>query len=337
MGEITIRHLAETLNVSTATISKALNDSHDISDATKGRVFELARSLNYRPNPFASGLRKHKSKTIAVILPEIADNFFAQAVNGIEEIAREKGYHLLIYLSHDSSETEAFFINDLLGRCVDGLLISVSFDGIDFTHLDEIQGKLPTVFFDRTYSGSLLHVTNNDFESAYQATKHLYECGCRQISFLSILQGLEVGNQRLQGHLCALQDCGLPFNPSLVINCSNNKEDNEAKLYHLMKTVKPDGIVSSVEKLAKLCYHTCNDLGIAIPEDVKIVSFSNLDSASLLNPSLTTITQPAYDIGKQAATMLFKVLKYSNYEAESMVMNSELIKRQSTNVSVSST
>ncbi|MEO7215429.1 LacI family DNA-binding transcriptional regulator [Mucilaginibacter sp.] len=334
MGEITIRQLAETLKLSTATVSKALQNSHEISEATKGRVFELAKSLNYRPNPFARGLRRHKSNTIAVILPEIADNFFAQAINGIEEMARQQGYHLIIYLSHDSSEREAFFINDLLGRYVDGLLISVSFDGIDFTHLDEIQGKLPTVFFDRTYSGSLLHVTNNDFESAYQATKHLFECGCRQISFLSILQGLEVGNQRLQGYLSALQDCGLMLNPSLIINCSNNKDDNQAKLQHLMKVIKPDGIVSSVEKLAKLCYYTCNDLGITIPGDVKIVSFSNLDSASLLNPSLTTITQPAYEIGKQAATMLFKVLKNNNYEAENMVLRSELIKRQSTNVSV---
>ncbi|MBD1393402.1 LacI family DNA-binding transcriptional regulator [Mucilaginibacter glaciei] len=330
MGEITIKHLAETLNVSTATISKALRDSHEISNSTKARVFELAKSLNYRPNPFASGLRRQKSNTIAVILPEIADNFFGQAINGIEEAARQKGYHLLIYLSHDSSEREAFFINDVLGRCVDGLLISISFDGANFSHLDEIQQKLPTVFFDRTYEGSLLHVTNNDYDSAFEATKHLLDGGCRNVAYLAALQTLDNGNQRFKGYLGALQQFGVPFRQELVVDCTNNRDDNYAKLFHLVKNVKPDGIVSSIEKLAKICYHICNDLGVDIPGDIKIISFSNLDCAALLNPSLTTITQQAFEMGKEAATMLFKVLKNSNYEAESKVVKAQLFKRMST-------
>ncbi|GGH03890.1 LacI family DNA-binding transcriptional regulator [Mucilaginibacter phyllosphaerae] len=332
MGEITIKQLAQILKVSTATVSKALRDSHEIGAATKKRVQDLAKSLNYSPNPFASGLRRHKSNTIAVILPEIANNFFAQAVNGIDEVAREKGYHLLIYLSHDSSEREAFFLNDLLSRRVDGLLMSISFDASDFTHLDAIQQKLPTVFFDRTYEGSLLHVTNNDFESAFDATRHLYECGCRNIAFLSAFQTLKTGDQRFKGYLSALKHCGLPFKDELIVHCNNNKNDSYTRIRELMTEIKPDGIVSSIEKLAKQCYYVCNELEINIPGDVKIVSYSNLDSASLLNPPLTTITQQAFEMGKEAATILFKVLKNSNYKADSKILNAELIKRRSTDI-----
>lgn len=334
MGEITIKHLAETLNVSTATVSKALNDSHEISDATKERVAKMAKLLNYRPNPFASGLRKQKSNTIAVILPEIANNFFAQAINGIEEVARQKGYHLLIYLSHDSSEREAFFIKDILSRCVDGLLISASFDDIDFSHLDKIQEKLPTVFFDRTYHGSGLSVTNNDFESAYEATKHLHECGCKRIAYLSSLQNLETGNQRFEGYLSAIKAFDMPFSDDLVLNDSRDKDENIIRMQNLVKNIKPDGVVSAIEKMAKLCYHTCNNFGVVIPDDIKIISFSNLDCAALLNPPLTTITQQAFQMGREAAMMLFKTLKNNNYIAESKVINAELIPRKSTQVLV---
>lgn len=330
MGEITIKHLAEKLSLSTATISKALQDSHEISAATKNRVLSLANLLNYRPNPFASGLRQHKSKTIAVILPEIADNFFAQAINGIEEIAREKGYHLLIYITHESSEREAFFVNDLLSRHVDGALISLSNDTADFSHLDKLQKMLPTVFFDRTYDGSLLHVTNNDYESCFNATEHLIQSGCKRIGFLSALQNLKTGHQRLNGYADALAQYFIPFDDALVVNSDNCKNGNYSAIKRLLLNSRPDGLVSSVEKLVKVCYSICDELKLHIPGDLKIISFSNLDTASLLQPPLSTITQHAFEIGGEAATMLLRVLKNSNYQPDNKVIDAVLVKRHST-------
>ncbi|WP_127124687.1 LacI family DNA-binding transcriptional regulator [Pseudoflavitalea rhizosphaerae] len=336
MATVDLKRLAKELNLAVSTVSRALRDSYEISAETKQRVFELARKLNYVPNPYASSLRKHKSKTIAVVIPEIANNFFALAINGIESIAQEKGYHVLIYLTHEQYARELSISRHLQSGRVDGLLVSLAGETNNYDHLQELkQTGVPIVFFDRICESlNSARVITNDFESGMKAADHLIVRGCKRIAYLSISHNLSIANKRMDGYIKAHEKHGLPFDPKLVLQCSANDNDGNYKaiLNLLKKKNRPDGIFASVEKLAILGYQACDELKLKIPEDVKILGFSNLETAAWLNPSLTTITQPAFEIGKEAAALLFKTIekKSMNFSEEKIVLNSTLIVRNST-------
>ncbi|MFA6246024.1 MAG: LacI family DNA-binding transcriptional regulator [Mucilaginibacter sp.] len=334
MSSITIKQLAYELNLSAATVSRALSDSYEISAATKQKVWDLAKKLNYEPNPSASTLRSHKSKTLAVIVPEIANNFFSQAINGIEEVSRQHGYHVLIYQTHDNSETEAAFIKSLLSGRVDGVLISVSSETGNSNHFADLNKNIPVVFFDRALEDiDAVKITTNDYESAYLATEHLIECGCNKIGYLFALNNLTAGKKRLSGYKDALLSNNIAYNENLVVICGKEESQNYSQIKDLLITNRPDGIISSIEELVLPCYAICRELNINIPDDLKIVSFSNLKTAPFLNPSLTTITQPAFEIGETAATLILKLLNNKQVDTgEDVVLKSALIKRGSTAV-----
>lgn len=334
MESVNIKKLAKILNISISTVSKALRDSHDISKETKEKVIALANELNYQPNPHASSLRKARSKTIAVIIPEIANNYFSLAINGIESIAQEKGYHVLIYLTHESYAKEVALMRLLHSGRVDGILISLSSTTSDYSHIDAVKSKgLPLVFFDRVSEQyDTVSITTDDYESAFNATKHLIDQGCKRIAHLMISKNLSIGDKRLKGYLKALEDQNLPVDESLIIHCTNEDETDLQLIQDLLLEKKPDGIFAAVERYAITAYQVCKESKISIPKDVKIISFSNLQTASLLDPSLTTITQPAFEIGKQAATILFRALEEKRYQLkkEQIVFKSKLIQREST-------
>lgn len=334
MESVNIKKLAQLLNLSIATVSKALRDSYDISQETKDKVMALAKELNYQPNPHASFLRKQNSRTIAVIIPEIANNYFTLAINGIESIAQEKGYHVIIYLSHEDFNREVAFTRLLHSGRADGVLISVSSTTTDYTHLHELQDKgLPIVFFDRVCENfNTVKVTTDDYQSGYLATSHLIEQGCQRIAHLAISQSLSIGSKRTKGYLQALQDNGLTPDGSLVIECTNEEEQDTLLIKELLEQQQPDAIFAAVERYAITSYELCGLLGLNIPNDVKIISFSNLQTASLLNPPLSTITQPAYEMGREAAAMLLKKLEKKSFQLpdESIVIQSKLIARKST-------
>lgn len=335
MSIVTIKMLANDLKLSIATISKALRDSHEISIETKQRVFDLAEKLNYTPNLYASSLRRRKSKTIAVVLPEVADSFFSLAINGIETIAQEKGYHVLIYLTHEKFIKEASIFKDFQSGRVDGILISVSSETNETGHIKDLFARnIPIVFFDRVCENiPTAKIVTDDFESGYKATRHLIERGCRKIGLLTISNSLSIINNRMEGYKKALIDSKIKINRSFIVLCSNDTDHNYTLVRNLMKRkVRPDGILATVEKLTPTIYVVCKDLQINIPRDVKVVIFSNLQSASILNPSLTTIIQPAFEMGKAAAIALFKALEKTNtdLEKESLIIPSRLIVRDST-------
>ena len=335
MEPVNLKRLAKELNLSVSTVSRALQDSYEISAATKNKVFDLAKKLNYQPNPYASSLRKQKSKTIAVVIPEVANNFFSLAINGIEAIAQEKGYHVLIYLTHESYQRELSIARHLQSGRVDGILMSLASETRDISHLVDLHGKgIPFVFFDRVCNAiETPRITTDDYESGYKATEHLILNGCKRIAYLSLSKNLSISNRRMQGYLDALKKLQLPTDERLIVPCGNDVEAN----YKLIKDVltledRPDGIFAAVEKLAIVTYHLCEELNIKIPGDLKVISFSNLETASLLCPSLTTITQPAYDIGNKAAEVLFRILEKKRVKVpnENTVLKSVLIMRRST-------
>lgn len=334
MGQINIKQLAEILNLSISTISKALKDSHEISEETKKKVVEVAQKFNYVPNPHASSLRRNKSKTIAVIIPEIANNYFSLAINGIESVAEENGFHVLIYLTHEDFEKEKTFATHLLSGRVDGVLVSVSVATTNYAHLTALEQKgIPVVYFDRvSETENTKRITTDDFESSRLATSHLITKGCSRIAHLAISQYTSIGKKRKEGYLRALADHNIPADDSLIIYCSNWDEENEASIANLLLHKKCDGIFAAVEKYAITTYEQCNRLHINIPQQVKVITFSNLQTASLLQPPLSTVTQPAFDIGKGAAQILFNALhkKIRFAGSENIVLKSSLIERAST-------
>lgn len=333
MDQVNLKRLAKELNLAVSTVSRALSDSYEISEETKAKVLSLAKELNYSPNPYARSLRKRNSNTIAVILPEIANNFFSHVINGIEEVAQRNGYHVLIYLTHENHVKEAAFIRHLMSGRVDGILMSLSSETDDITHLYELQkNNIPVVFFDRICEEiRTVKVTTNDYESGYLATRHLISKGCRDIAYLAFSKNLSIDRNRMQGYLDALKNGGIALNEYLIVHCGNDPNENHQKIKQLLGR-QPLGIFASVELLAIQCYEVCKELKLDIPGSVKIISFSNMRTASLLDPPLTTITQPAFDMGKEAATALFRALKKNQEEQEDkkIVLTSVLIEREST-------
>jgi len=330
-----LKQLAKELNLSISAVSKALRDSHEISAVTKAAVIAKAKELNYQVNPFASSLRKQKSKTIAVLVPEVANNFFSLAINGIESIAQERGYHVLIYLTHEDMQKEISITKLLQNGRVDGIMMSLSSQTSNIIHLEELKEKqIPLVLFDRVADNiDCPKINTDDYKSSYRATEHLIENGCKNIAFLSISNHLSISNKRMNGYADAIKTNGLSFENNLIIECSNDEAENKSILKKLLKSKKrPEAIFASVEKLALNAYEVCKELKLNIPNDVKVIGFSNLQTASLLHPSLTTITQPAYEMGREAASILFKIIEKRGYNLimEKTTLKSEIIFREST-------
>ena len=335
MSKVSLRDLAKTLDVSISTVSKALRNSYEIRAETRNRGMEAARHLGYHPNPDAGSLRHHTSKTIALLVPELTNNFFIQAISGAESVAQERDYHILIYNTHEQYQKEESIIGHLGNGRVDGVIMSLTSETGRYDHLNDlIQSGIPIVFFDRiAHEIETAKITTDDFTSAFNGTEHLIRHGCRDIAFLSLSDSLSIDNKRKQGYLEALNKHDLNLPASRIVRCEGDDAGNHTRIRELLQAEKrPDAIFASVEKLALSTYNAARDAGVRIPEDLKVICFSNLRTAPLLNPSLTTITQPAYQMGAQAATVLFKYLEKKRpvIQNENIILKSELIPRDST-------
>jgi len=331
--KINIRKIAKDLNLAVSTVSKALHDSHEISAETKKLVLNYAEKLDFDPNLYASSLKQKKSKNIAVVLPEVADSFFSAAINGIESVAQTKGYHVIVYLTHEDLNKQESILKNFRGGRVDGVLISVCCGTAEQHEKMQVHTKdFPVVFFDRAIRNiEASRVITDDFESAYAATNHLINRGCKKIAFLALDDYLEIIEMRRRGYEAALRDANIKLRKDFIIRCSNKEKDNLHRLHKILsKQNRPDGIIGSVEKLATLTYTVCHELNLRIAKDIKILAFSSLPIASILNPPLTTVTQPAFEMGKTAANLLFTILEKGKPLNQSIVIPSVLVERTST-------
>ena len=334
MNNVTLKKLAELLKMSPSTVSRSLRDSHEISKETKDRVKALAAELDFQPNPHASSLRKNKSRTIAVVIPEIQNNFFSQVMNGVEEVARQKGYHVLIYLTHEDHKRESDILHLLKNGRVEGVMISVSNTTKSFEHLQEYtKADLPLLFFDRVCESiEAPCITTDDTDASFKATEHLLKAGCKKIAFLSMADNLSISCGRRSGYIKALAKYGQEKN-ELVIECGPDDETNRQKIRELLQTEPvPDGIFAAVEKFAVNTYEVCRELDIKIPQHLKVIGFSNLSATALFDPPLSTIVQPAHDIGLESANILFKIIDKKKLlsSEKKIVLPSHLVIREST-------
>ncbi|MCF8214565.1 MAG: LacI family transcriptional regulator [Chitinophagaceae bacterium] len=335
MNGISMIQLAKELGLSVSTVSKALGDSHEISASTKKRVLELAKKYKYKPNPFASNLRKKKGKQIAVIIPDIVNNFFALAVDGIESVTMSKHYDTFIYLTHENLEREKAVLEHLESGLISGLIISVCTGREGYAHFQEFYEttKLPIVFFDRV--PDLLQfpkVISNNYESSFDATARLIKAGSKRPVLITTTEPMFTSMERRRGYQDALEKHGIVFTDEMIIHCTDDMALNYTILRKIFSQKKrPDGIFASIEKYAITSYEVCKDLKLSIPKDVKVIGMTNLRTAALLNPSLSTLSQPAFDMGKEAAGLLIKMIEKKSYAAANdiIVLPNELTIRDS--------
>ena len=334
---ITIKDIAKALGLSTSTVSRALRGSHEISSDTKKMVIEYAEQFNYRPNPIALSLKERRSRSIGVVVSEIANNFFSQAINGIESVAYNRGYHVIISQNHESYEREIVNVEHLASRSVDGLLVSLSAETDNIEHFKKLHDKgFPIVFFDRITDEIETHkVVADNYKGAYNATQHLINAGYKKIAHLSSASHLSISKERLNGYKAALTDNNIPVNEAYIKNCNHGGmifkelEDAVKTLLHLKD--KPDAIFSAGDRLTVSCLQVLKTLEIKVPEVVALMGFSNSPLGELMNPSLSAVKQPAFEMGQTATELLIKIIesKRAVTEFETIVLQTEVITRDS--------
>ncbi|MDQ3683279.1 MAG: LacI family transcriptional regulator [Bacteroidota bacterium] len=333
---VTIKDIAKALNFSTSTVSRALRGSYEISPETKKLVLEYAEKINYRPNPIALSLKERRTRAIGVVVSEIANNFFSQAINGIESIAYNRGYHVIITQSHEAQEREKVNVLHLASRGVDGLLISLSSGAIEIDYLKELHEKgLPLVFFDRVTNEIETHkVVASNHLGALHATEHLIFEGFKKIAHITSSPYLSITKERLEGYKEALEKHKIPFNESLVKYCNHGgmiAEEVENAIMDLFKSkVKPDAIFTAGDRLTTVCFGFLKRMKQKKSE-VGFTGFTNTQVGDLFSPSLTVIRQPAMEIGQTATELLIQMIESKRpvTEFETKVFDTSLIIRES--------
>lgn len=333
--QVTLLELAKRLNLSTSTVSRALNDRHRISEKTRQAVKQLAAELEYQPNPSAKSLRESKTYILGVLVPELSHHFFASTISGMEETAINAGYKIMICQSKESYERERDMANTFLASRIDGLIVCLARDTEDVKHLQIFPRKdLPLVMFDRVnHAVDCSKVVVDDFDGARKAVDHLVAQGYRKIAHLAGPEALTNSNDRLNGYLEALDHHGLPIKDEWIFHCSLDNEEAKAYTQQMLDSeAPPDAILAFNDYVAIDAMQVVKERGIAIPEQMGIVGFANVPLSGLVSPSLTTVEQPAYELGKIAAELMLKQLdnrSEEDMEPETMTLSTRLIVRDS--------
>ena len=337
LGQATIKDIARELNVSSSTVSRALKDYPGISDETKRKVKELAEKLNYRPNAVALSLRKSKTFTIGVIIPEVVHFFFSTVISGIEEVAFSNGYNVILCQTNEKLTREQSSIETMLSNQIDGFLVSFSRETTDFQHFKKLLDLgFPIVFFDRLPDlEKTVNVTVNDYQGAYDAVKHLIDQGYRKIIHLSGPQNLNISKQRRGGYVDALKSAGIEPQADWIIECPYGTEKESFEIAsQLFKNPdnRPDAIFAHHDIVAVGAMMALKNLGLEIPNDVGVVGFSNWQFSSMIDPPLSTVSQPGFKIGEQAAKLLIEMIdrkKTEPMEPKDIILDTELLVRKS--------
>ncbi|MBF4484786.1 MULTISPECIES: LacI family DNA-binding transcriptional regulator [unclassified Flavobacterium] len=336
-AKATLKQIAKELGVSVSTVSKALNDSPEISEQTKVKIKEYAKLKNYKPNVIGLNLKNRKTKTIGVIIPNILNSFFAKVFSGIEKVADKKGYNVITCISNESLEKEIHTLEMLSNGTIDGFILSVSQEAQklqDYSHFSAIiNDGTPIVMFDRIADEvECDKVVVDDFDSALNSTQHLINLGCKNIALISSVDNLSVGKLRADGYLKALADNNIPVNEKIILR-TDSEDDMKARIDAIFDN-KVDAIFALDENDSVAALRVSLKKGYRVPEDISIIGFADGILASRrLSPSLTTVSQHGIEIGEVAAKQLIKRLEESEEETsdyETIVIKTKLKEREST-------
>lgn len=339
--KITLKQIAKELDVSISTVSKSLRNSLEIGEETRLKVQAFAKFYNYKPNNIALSLKNRKTKSIGIIIPEIVHHFFSTVINGIEQVANEHGYSVVICLSDDSFDKEVLNMEMLANGSIDGFIMSLSketqYKG-DFHHITEVINQgMPVVMFDRVTNDILCDkVIIDDKAAAYEAVQSLIDNGRKKIALVTTVDYVSVGKLRTDGYEKALLDNGIPFNEDLIIKIED-VDTCEITISELLHARAFDAVFAVNELFAVTIIKTASKMGLKVPEDLAVIAFTDGIISKYSTPSITTVSQSGEKMGNKAAKMLIERLEAEhdddeeeneNYTTE--VIETHLIKREST-------
>ncbi len=335
--KVTLKQIAKELDVSISTVSKSLRDSPEISEDTRLKVQAFAKLYNYKPNNIALSLKNKKTKTIGIIIPEIVHHFFATVISGIEQVANECGYNVIVCLSDESFDKEVINMEMLANGSTDGFIMSLSKETQqkkDFHHLQEVINQgMPVVLFDRISNDILCDkVIIDDQLAAYEATNFLISKGLKKIALLTTVDYVSVGKLRTDGYLNVLHDHGIEVDENLIIRIEDTEHCDE-KINELLENQSIDAILAVNELFAVTAIKLAMSKGIKIPEDLSVVAFTDGIISKYSTPTITTISQNGIKMGRKAAEMLIKRLELEDEEDEhykTEIIETNLIIREST-------
>lgn len=333
-GNITLKELAKILGVSISTISKALNDSEEISDDTKVKVKELAALHNYKPNIIARNLKSGQTRTIGVIIPNMLNYFFAQVLKGIEKTATSKGYKVITCISNESHQKEVETLEMLSTGSIDGFIVSASEETElkqEFDHLKScIDKEIPLVMFDRVINEiECDKVKANDITASADAVTYLHKKGAKKIAYVSVNKDLSVGKLRHEGYLKGLKQNNLKVDENLIIRTHEPYyREHEGIATPLFKQ-KFEAVIASNESVAIAILKLAQEKGIKVPQDLSVLAFSNGILARHSNPRLSTISQHAEIMGEKAAEILIDKLQNKTTTIKTEVVETDIVVRNS--------
>ncbi|WP_057936677.1 LacI family DNA-binding transcriptional regulator [Algoriphagus resistens] len=337
LGQATIKDIARELNLSVSTISRALKDYPGINRETKRKVKEVANKLNYRPNAIALSLRKSRSFTIGVIIPEVVHFFFSTVISGIEEIANSRGYNVILSQSNEKLDREISSLETMLTNQIDGVLVSYSKETKSFDHFTRVMDQgFPIVFFDRAPAiPDAVNVMVDDYQGSFDATAHLISQGYKNIVHLAGPKTLKISIDRENGYKDALEQNGFPVNPAHIISCPlGTLEESQELVSALLASLprRPDAFFSCNDIGAVGAMMACRDAGLRIPLEVGIVGFSDWQFCAMLEPQLSSVSQPGFMMGTRATEILLDIIEKKldpKIMEQSLVLETKLMERGS--------
>ncbi|HBL77076.1 MAG: transcriptional regulator [Bacteroidetes bacterium GWF2_42_66] len=329
---VSLKDMAKELGVSISTVSRALKNHPDISPEMTARIQQLACEREYSPNPLAMGLLKQQTKMIGVIVPDLVTHFYSSIISGIESIAKQHGYYILISSSNESFEKETESVQNLLNTRVEGLIVCLSQETSSFEHFEPLlRNEIPLVFFDRVcMTDQVSSVVANNVEAARSITCHFYENGCRRIAYIAGPGHLNISKERLDGYWQGLKDCGLKIDPDLLEGCNLSAgEAIKATARLLDSGAKPDAIFGINDTVAFAAMKEIKRRGLQIPDDIALVGFTDEFHATVVDPPLTSITHPTFEMGQEAARLFFRQVENPGAPPVQAILKTRLVIRKS--------
>jgi LacI family transcriptional regulator len=329
---VTIKDIAKALDISVATVSRALRDTYDVSQETREKVLQMAAHLKYKPNFNATGLVQRKTHTIGILLPAITNYYFSTVITGIQEVAYRNGFNIILFITGDSPERELEIVGDLSVNSLDGLLACISSPSDACAHFQEIiDNGLPVVFFDRAATSiQTSKVLQDDYNGAFEATVHLLQNGYRNIAHLAGPEVLTFTEARLRGYREALQQHGIAVDPGKIVYSGFAQVDGERAVNGLLNEgVVVDGIFAVNDRKAIGAMLALKKRGIQIGEEVGVIGFTGDPVCDLLAPTLSTIAEPAFEIGKRSCELLLKHIQKPSFSPEEVILPGKLIPGES--------
>lgn len=335
--KVTLKQIAKELDVSISTVSKSLRDSPEISEDTRQKVQAFAKLYNYKPNLIALSLKNKKTKTIGIIIPEIVHHFFATVISGIEHVANERGYNVIVTLSDESFDKEVINMEMLANGSIDGFIMSLSKETQlkkDFHHITEVINQgMPVVMFDRITNDILCDkVIIDDNLAAFEAVRELIKKGFRKIALITTVDYVSVGKLRTEGYRKALRNNDISINEDLILKIEDT-ENCDDQIEALINNNKPDAIFAVNELFAVTAIKASKKLGLKVPEDISVIGFTDGIISKYSSPSITTVSQNGIKMGNKAAQMLIERLESEDEQEEhykTEVIETHLVIREST-------